>query len=179
VADSQKEDNQEARQGPVTPERYRQVLGRFPTGVTLVTGMDGDEPLAIVIGSFVSVSIDPPLVGFFIGSNARTWQRIRKGGSFCVNVLADDQVDMAEAFFARERDPWEGTDWVPGLSGSPVIPSCVASIDCSMFDLMDAGDHYFVVGEVIDLRDHGTGGSPLVFLGGSYGPVGASFRLGP
>ena len=61
-----------ARKGDITPEAYRQVLGRSPTGVTLVTGMDGDEPLAIVIGSFVSVSMDPPLVGFLTGSNART-----------------------------------------------------------------------------------------------------------
>lgn len=165
-------DDRSARGGEITPEAYRQVLGRFPTGVTLVTGMDGDEPLAVVIGSFVSVSMDPPLVGFLTGSDARTWPRIGASDSFCVNVLADDQADLANAFFTRDGDPWEGTGWVPALTGSPVIPSCVASIDCSIFDVMEAGDHLFVVGEVIDLRDHETGGSPMVFLGGSYGSFG-------
>ena len=172
------QDNHETRKGDITPEAYRQVLGRFPTGVTLVTGMDGDEPLAVVIGSFVSVSMEPPLVGFLTGADARTWPRIRAGGSFCANVLADDQVDLANAFFTRDGDPWEGTSWVPALSGSPVISACVASIDCSVFDAMEAGDHSFVVGEVVDLKDHETGGSPLVFLGGSYGSFGPSVGSG-
>ncbi|MBC8194890.1 MAG: flavin reductase family protein [Acidimicrobiia bacterium] len=171
-------DAQESQQGGITPDRYREVLGRFPTGVTLVTGMDGDEPLAVVIGSFVSVSMDPPLVGFLTGSEARTWPRIRASGSFCVNVLADDQADLANAFFTRDGDPWEGTGWVPGHSGSPVIPACVASIDCSVFDVMEAGDHLFVVGAVVDLKDHGTDGSPMVFLGGSYGSFDTSSGSG-
>ena len=80
---------------------YRKVLGRYPTGVTLVTGIDNDEPLAIVIGSFTSVSMDPPLVGFFIGTGSQTWKRIEKSGSFCVNVLTDQQVELSNGFFRK------------------------------------------------------------------------------
>ena len=147
---------------------YRKVLGRYPTGVTLVTGMDGDEPLAMVIGSFVSVSMDPPLVGFLPGKNSHTWPRIEISGSFCVNVLSDSQEDLSNAFFRKDGDPWEKTGWVPAVSGSPAIPSCLAAIDCAIHDVVDAGDHWFVLGRVTDLS-YVDEGLPLVFLGGRYG----------
>ena len=152
----------------IAGDLYRKVLGRYPTGVTLVTGIAGDEPLAMVIGSFVSVSMDPPLVGFLPGRNSNTWPRIEASGSFCINVLSDAQEALANAFFRREGDPWEGTGWVPATSGSPAIPSCLASIDCSINDVVDAGDHLFVMGLITDLS-HVDEGSPLVFLGGRYG----------
>jgi len=152
---------------------YRKVLGCYPTGVTLVTAVDDGEPVAMVIGSFVSVSMEPPLVGFLPGKTSLTWPRIEAGGSFCVNVLSDRQVELADAFFAGDGDPWGGTGWVPAASGSPVIPACLASIDCSIREVVDAGDHWFVVGEVTDLS-HVDEGSPLVFLGGEYGSFGRS-----
>ncbi len=147
---------------------YRKVLGRYPTGVTLVTGMDEDEPLAIVIGSFTSVSMSPPLVGFFIGAGSETWQRIEKTGSFGVNILSDEQADLSNGFFQKERDPWEGTEWEPMASGSPMIPSCLANIDCSIHEVSEAGDHFFVSG-LVEEAIYNNVGSPLVFLGGKYG----------
>ena len=148
---------------------YRKVLGRYPTGVTLVTGCDDGEPLAMVIGSFVSVSMDPPLVGFLPGKGSYTWPRIEASGSFCVNVLSDGQQDLSNAFFRKDGDPWEGTGWQPAEgTGSPAIPSCLASIDCTVHEVVDAGDHRFVMGRVIGVT-HVDEGSPLVFLGGKYG----------
>ena len=147
---------------------YRKVLGRYPTGVTLVTGMDETEPLAIVIGSFTSVSMSPPLVGFFIGTGSQTWQRIEKSGSFGVNILSDEQVDLSNGFFQKERDPWEGTGWESMASGSPMIPSCLANIDCSIHEVSEAGDHFFVSG-LVEEAIYKDVGSPLVFLGGKYG----------
>ena len=97
---------------------YRKGMGRYPTGGTLVTGRDGDEPLAMVIGSFVSVSMEPPLVGFLPGRNSNTWPRIQASGSFCINVLSDAQEDLANAFFRRGRDPWDGTGWGPATTSS-------------------------------------------------------------
>jgi len=148
---------------------YRKVLGRYPTGVTLVTAMDGEEPMAMVIGSFVSVSMDPPLVGFLPGKGSYTWGRMEGAGAFCVNVLADDQADLSNAFFRKDGDPWEGTGWQPAAAtGSPAIPSCLASIDCTVHEVVDAGDHWFVMGRVVGVS-HVDEGSPLVFLGGRYG----------
>ena len=77
----------------IGPKVFRNVLGHFPTGVTVVTGMDGDEPAGLTIGSFTSVSLDPPMVGFLPGKGSSTWEAIQKSGSFCVNVLGNHQAD--------------------------------------------------------------------------------------
>ncbi len=157
------------RDGPdVQPDLYREVLGRLPTGVTLVTGLADGEPLGIVIGSFVSVSMDPPLVGFLPGKSSRTWPRIEDTGSFCVNVLSDQQADLSNSFYSRDGGAWEESGWVPAPSGSPAIPTCAAWIDCQVHEVVDAGDHWFVMGRVTHLEPGGAG-SPLVFLGGRYG----------
>ena len=155
--------------GEIDGDLYRKVLGRYPTGVTLVTAMDGGDPLAMVIGSFVSVSMDPPLVGFLPGKESYTWSRMSSSEGFCVNVLSDTQADLANAFFRKDSDPWEGSDWQPAeVTGSPAIPSCLASIDCKVHEVVDAGDHWIVMGEVVAVS-HVDDGSPLVFLGGKYG----------
>lgn len=162
------------REGPpeIGGDLYRDVLGRYPTGVTLITAMDDEEPLAMVIGSFVSVSMDPPLVGFLPGKDSYTWGRMQGARSFCVNVLAESQADLSNAFFRKDVDPWEMVEWHPSEgTGSPMIPSCLASIDCVEHEVVDAGDHWFVLGRVVGLS-HVDEGLPLVFLGGRYG----SFR---
>ena len=155
--------------GEIDGDLYRKVLGRYPTGVTLVTAMDGEDPLAMVIGSFVSVSMDPPLVGFLPGKESYTWGRMSTSKGFCVNVLSDTQTDLSNAFFRKDSNPWEGSGWQPAeVTGSPAIPSCLASIDCMVREVVDAGDHWFVMGEGVAVS-HGDEGSPLVFLGGKYG----------
>ena len=155
--------------GEIDGDLYRKVLGRYPTGVTLVTAMDGEDPVAMVIGSFVSVSMDPPLVGFLPGKESYTWGRMSSSKGFCVNVLSDTQTDLSHAFFRKDSDPWEGSGWQPAeVTGSPAIPSCLASIDCMVREVVDAGDHWFVMGEVVAVS-HVDEGSPLVFLGGKYG----------
>jgi 3-hydroxy-9,10-secoandrosta-1,3,5(10)-triene-9,17-dione monooxygenase reductase component len=169
VADAVTEENASEDTSGIDGDLYRKVLGRYPTGVTLVTAMDGDEPLAMVIGSFVSVSMDPPFVGFLPGKESHTWGRMSSSDGFCVNVLSDAQADLSNAFFRKDVDPWEGTGWQPTeVTGSPAIPSCLASIDCTVHEVVDAGDHWFVMGRVVGVS-HVDEGSPLVFLGGKYG----------
>jgi flavin reductase (DIM6/NTAB) family NADH-FMN oxidoreductase RutF len=169
VADENPGENSSGILNEIDGDLYRKVLGRYPTGVTLVSAMDGDEPLAMVIGSFVSVSMDPPLVGFLPGKESHTWGRMSSSGGFCVNVLSDAQADLSNAFFRKDGDPWEGTGWQPAdVTGSPAIPSCLASIDCAVHEVVDAGDHWFVMGRVVGVS-HVDEGSPLVFLGGKYG----------
>src|SRR5689334_14305650 len=96
-----------------TPARYfRDVLGNFPTGVVVVTaqGRDG-EPLAMVVGSFSSVSLDPPMVMFLADQGSSTFPKIREAGHFAVNVLASDQVGLCRAMAARGADRFAGVDW--------------------------------------------------------------------
>jgi 3-hydroxy-9,10-secoandrosta-1,3,5(10)-triene-9,17-dione monooxygenase reductase component len=147
---------------------YRKVLGRYPTGVTVVTAMDGDEPVAMVIGSFVSVSLDPPLVGFLPGKSSTTWPRMVPGARFCVSVLADDQLPVCTAFFRKDVDPWEVVTWSVGETGCPIIDGALAYVDCTLHEVVDAGDHWMVFGRVVDTGARADG-SPLLFLGGGYG----------
>lgn len=147
---------------------FRKVLGHYPTGVTIVTATEADEPVAMVIGSFVSVSLDPPLVGFLPGKSSTTWPRIESAGSFCVNVVGDDQLDLAHAFFRKEVDPFQACGWDTTRSGSPRIAGSHAWIDCAIESVLDAGDHWMVLGRVLSMDCEDEGG-PLLFFGGAYG----------
>lgn len=148
--------------------RYRTVLGHFPTGVTVVTADADDGPVGITIGSFTSVSLDPPLVGFLPGKASDRWPAIERAGSFCVNVLAEDQADLCWAFAKESDDTFAGIDWRAAPSGSPILPDVLAWMDCTIHDVVDEGDHWFVVGLVTMLeseREHG----PLLFFRGTLG----------
>src|SRR5213076_1713460 len=101
---------------------YRQVLGHFPTGVTVITAMGADgKPAGFAVGSFFSVSLDPPLVGFCAGKGSSSWPGIREAGVFCVNVLAVDQEAACRAFSSKVDDKFAGLGWTPASSGSPKL----------------------------------------------------------
>lgn len=155
---------------------FRMVLGHFPTGVTVVTGMaDGDRPHGFTIGSFTSVSLDPPLVGFLPQKDSETWALMSDAGSFCVNVLSDQQSDLCWKFAksGTEMTRFDGVAWHPAPSGAPIIERAVAWIDCRVEEVYEMGDHYFVLGRVVALdadpdRD-GLPPKPLVFYRGTIG----------
>jgi 3-hydroxy-9,10-secoandrosta-1,3,5(10)-triene-9,17-dione monooxygenase reductase component len=151
----------------VTPERFREVLGHVPTPVVVVTAAGAEGPAALAIGSFVSVSLEPLLVGFFPAKTSSSWPIIRSAGRFCVNVLADDQTSLSQAFAARGGDKFANVAWRPGPSGAPVLEDCVVWIDCDLEAEIDAGDHVMVLGKVTALelaRD----AHALVFHRGDY-----------
>ena len=148
--------------------KYRQVLGHFPTGVTVITAMEGDAPVGLAVGSFSSVSLEPALVGFFATHSSSTWPKIRAAGSFCVNILAEEQEEVCRRFAMSGGDKFAGLGWSPAGSGCPLIHGALAWIDCDIDQVVDAGDHVLVLGAV---RDLGVGheGGPLVFFRGGYG----------
>lgn len=148
--------------------RFRQVLGRFATGVTVVTGLARGEPVGLAVNSFTSVSLEPPLVAFCVAERSRTWPRLRSEGNFCVNILAEDQEALSRAFAGRPPDRFLGVGWRPGRSGAPILAGVVAWIECAVEAEHAAGDHVIVVGRVQDL-DVGHEGRPLVFYRGGYG----------
>jgi flavin reductase (DIM6/NTAB) family NADH-FMN oxidoreductase RutF len=157
----------------IDPQTYRQVLGHFPTGVTVVTGIDLGEPVGFTIGSFTSVSLDPPLVGFLPMIDSDRWQRIRRSGAFCVNVLAADQAALCWNFSKSSiTDPFEGVAWRPApATGSPHIEGSIAWIDCEIHQVVDAGDHHFVMGTVCELGhvEAAHEPAPLLFYRGKLG----------
>ncbi len=148
--------------------RYRQVLGHFATGVTVVTGMDAGHPVGLAVNSFTSVSIAPPLVAFCVSIRSSTWPRLRPFAVFCVNILADDQEHVSRAFAAHGPDRFEGIGWRPSPAGAPILAGALAWLDCTVDAEHPAGDHDIVVGRVRALGVEHEGG-PLVFYRGGYG----------
>jgi 3-hydroxy-9,10-secoandrosta-1,3,5(10)-triene-9,17-dione monooxygenase reductase component len=148
--------------------RFRQVLGHFPTGVTVVTGAANGTPAGLTIGSFTSVSLDPPLVGFFPGRTSSSWPVIDASGAFCVNVLSEHQHELCWRFAREIDDKFDGVAWRPGATGSPIIDGVVAWIDCDIDKVVEAGDHWFVMGRVRELGVEGDHG-PMLFFRGQLG----------
>jgi 3-hydroxy-9,10-secoandrosta-1,3,5(10)-triene-9,17-dione monooxygenase reductase component len=146
---------------------YRQVLGHFPTGVTVVAGVADGEPVGLAVGSFFSLSIEPALVGFCVGKSSNSWKAMEPSGSFCVNILAADQEDVCRVFAASGDDKFATIGWTKTESGSPQINDVLAWIDCDVEAVHDGGDHHIVVGRVRGL-DVEHEGNPLVFFRGGY-----------
>ena len=164
------EDDVEATSAPtIDSARFRQVLGHFATGITIVTGMDGDEPVGLTCGSFFSVSLDPPLVAFSPAKSSTSWPRIQSSGAFCVNVLGQEQEDVCRVFATSGADKFRGIGWKRGASGSPVLGDVLAWIDCRIEAEHDAGDHTIVLGRVIELKVGEESEGPLLFYRGGYG----------
>jgi flavin reductase (DIM6/NTAB) family NADH-FMN oxidoreductase RutF len=160
----------------IDPRHFRNVLGHFPTGVTVVTGLDAaGAPHGITIGSFVSVSLDPPLVGFFPGIASKSWQAIAESGSFCVNILGAGQDELCWKFAkepaAGETSKFAGVDWTPSSTGSPILPSIIGSIDCKVEAVHETGDHLFVIGRVHDMSHADDVDNAMVFFRGKVASV--------
>lgn len=147
--------------------RYRQVLGHFPTGVTVITSAADGVPLGLSVGSFFSVSLQPPLVGFCVGGQSKSWPKIRETGRFCANVLAEDQEDVCRVFASSGGDKFTGLGWRHSLSGSPVLTDVLAWVDCTIQSEHEDGDHRLVIGRVVEL-EVGRETGPLVFFRGGY-----------
>lgn len=151
---------------------FRSVLGHVPTSVVVVTGVNNaGQPFGITIGSFTSVSLDPPLVGFFPGTSSRSWASIRESGRFCVNVLAGSQDELCWTFAKEGDDKFANISWTPSQGGSPVLPGVIASIDCAIESETPAGDHVFVLGrvEALDHIDDAT--DAMIFFRGKVNNV--------
>ncbi len=128
----------------------------------------GAGPVGMAIGSFASVSLDPPLVLFCPGKGSGAWQAIQATGSFCANILGEHQQDVCATFASPVDDRFAGIDWSTDVTGSPVLPGCLGHIDCDIEAVLDGGDHDIVVGRVRSLSVNGDD-RPLLFFKGGYG----------
>jgi flavin reductase (DIM6/NTAB) family NADH-FMN oxidoreductase RutF len=154
----------------IDPRHFRTVLGHVPTGVTVVSGLADGKPVGLTIGSFTSVSLDPPLVGFLPQLTSDSWVAMAPSGRFCVNVLGTDQQELCWSFAksGNEAERFAGVPWHTAPSGAPIIDGVVAWIDCEVEVVHEMGDHVFVLGRVTAL-DVEAGGEPLVFCKGAVG----------
>ena len=148
---------------------FRRVLGHYPTGVCVVTAVEADgTPIGMVVGSFTSVSLDPPLVAFFPTKSSGSWPRLQAVGKFCVNVLASDQLPLCRQIAGPGPDKFAGLSHRVSANGSPILDDVVAWIDCTLDAVHEAGDHYIALGRVVALEVDRPG-SPLLFFQGNYG----------
>jgi flavin reductase (DIM6/NTAB) family NADH-FMN oxidoreductase RutF len=151
----------------IEPRRFRAALGRFATGVTVVTTARDGEVHAMTANAFTSVSLDPPLVAFLPDKASTSWPRIREAGSFCANVLSAGQEAVSRQFARSGGNKFRGIDWTPAPSGAPIIAGAVAWVDCDIEQVFESGDHYIVIGRVRDLAVASTD-LPLTFWQGRY-----------
>lgn len=156
--------------------RFRDCIGSFATGVTIVTAKDGDEHAGMTLNSFTSVSLDPLLVLISLGHETRTLALVRRSGRFAVSILHREQQGIARDFavngavFAADHTAVEN-------SGFVTVSNALATVRCHVESIVPAGDHDVVIGAVVDFD--ATEGEPLVFHRGSFGMLGKTFPAAP
>lgn len=144
-------------------ENFRTGLSHFGSGIVIVTSIDDDgSPIGMTVGSFTSISMEPPLVGFFAAHTSTTLPRVLARHAFCANVLAEPQHGIARAFARSGADKFNGVDWTPGIDGAPRLAGAHAWIDCRLEHSSAYGDHDLVVGAVGALVVPGES-DPLLF----------------
>lgn len=145
----------------------RAALGRFATGVTIVSCVDDNGAfVGLTANSFNSLSLDPPLVLWSLRDTSPSLPAFVKARRFAVNVLAEAQVDLSRRFAARVEDKFADGAWSLGEHGTPVLAGCVAAFECETVSHQVAGDHRLFVGRVLAFAE--TTLPPLVFQGGHY-----------
>jgi len=151
-------------------QAYRHVLGHYPTGVCAITARsDEGAPIAMIVGTFTAVSIDPPLVGFLPAKTSSSWSSIEKAGRFCANILGADQLAECRQLSGRGCDKYADIEFGMSDGGSPILDKAVAWIDCAIDRVIDAGDHHFVLGRVLSMDVARTADDPMVFSRGRFG----------
>jgi len=147
----------------------RAMLANYPTGICVITARNEvGDPVGMVVGTFTSVSLDPPLVGFLPGKQSRSWQQIEEAGRFCVNILAMDQRPVCDQIWKQPTDKFAGLELSFEGDGLPCIAGAVAWIFCDIHGVLDAGDHWFVLGRVTGF-DRAEDRDPILFYRGRYG----------
>jgi flavin reductase (DIM6/NTAB) family NADH-FMN oxidoreductase RutF len=149
--------------------QFRDALGRFATGVAVVTSQIDGVKIAMTVSSFNAVSLRPPLVLFSIGRNAQSFDLWQRAKTFAVMVLQEGQGALSSKFAMAGGKKWHDVVVVPGRTGVPLLPSWLACFECNVYARYDGGDHEIVVGQVVALQhDSRQSLEPLVFYGGRY-----------
>ncbi|MGO4470877.1 flavin reductase family protein [Arthrobacter sp. 2RAF6] len=146
---------------------YRRVLGHVPTSVAVVTAGTRSGPVGMTVGSFTSVSLEPPLIAFFVDKASKTWPRLYEANYFGVNILGQDQSALCKAFSRRAQDRFNEVNWTPSDRGVPLLDDAIVTLECTRFKIDLIGDHYQVVGRVESLELRATD-PPLIFLRGNF-----------
>ena len=150
----------------VLARSLRQSLGRFATGVTVVTCLGDKGPCGITANSFSSVSLDPPLVLWNIAKVSNSLRAYLAAKHFAINVLNAHQSDLSHHFAQSDHTVFKGIEYTVSQHGVPILPDTIACFECRTHEVHDCGDHFIIIGEVEDFRSDDR--EPLLFYGGEY-----------
>ncbi|WP_447590892.1 flavin reductase family protein [Aquipseudomonas campi] len=153
----------------IEPLSFREALGHYASGITVITSHVDDEPIGFTCQSFYSVSMNPPLVSFSVMSSSASYPKIRQAGRFAVNILSGEQVKISNQFARRGTDKWHGVEWQESPLGNPLIAGSLHWLDCEIHAEHAAGDHMIVIGEVKALNlQEAAATQPLLYFKGQY-----------
>ena len=152
----------------ISKEQFRSVMGRFASGVTIVTTNDTEkQPWGMTVSAFSSLSLDPPLALVCIDSRSSCLDTMRRAGCFAVNILSAGQQDVSTRFATNTEDRFAEIQWQPGgAMGCPILDGCAASMECELHEVLPGGDHQIVLGKLVDA--HVTDAQPLLYWSGDY-----------
>jgi flavin reductase (DIM6/NTAB) family NADH-FMN oxidoreductase RutF len=153
----------------VSPERFRQALGYWASGVAIVTSRAGERVHGMTVSAFASVSLDPPLVLVCADKTSDTYAMIAEAGFFAVNILSSVQRDLSNRFASKkdEHQRFVGLETREAVTGAPLLPGCLAHLDCQVVAVHDAGDHVIYVGRV-EAVEEDAAREPLLYFQSGY-----------
>jgi flavin reductase (DIM6/NTAB) family NADH-FMN oxidoreductase RutF len=152
---------------PVSKDEFRSAMGRFASGVTVVTiKPEDDKPSGITVSAFSSLSLEPPLILVCVDKRASIHDLLQEGRYFAVNILAEDQEVTSRRFASKDLDRFDGTGYKSGATGAPILDGALAAIECRVAHSYPGGDHTIIVGEVEGVTV--TEGKPLAYFRGGY-----------
>jgi flavin reductase (DIM6/NTAB) family NADH-FMN oxidoreductase RutF len=153
---------------------FRGALGRFLTGVCVVTAADpSGNPVGVTVNAFSSLSLEPPLVLFCIDRQTTALAAYSEGAHFAVNFLSEDQKAISELFAGQDRDKFARSETIDGFGGCKILRSCLASLECRRTETLDGGDHLIVIGQVEHIHV-ASEGAPLAYFRGQYHRLGTA-----
>lgn len=153
---------------------FRRAMGRFPTGVTVMTGYTGDgTPVGVTVSAFTSLSLHPPMILFCLTVGTGSMEAFEPGKAFNVNILAVDQDKLSNQFAGPVEERFTGVAYEPGTLGAPVLPDTAATVECTVDQTFAGGDHYIIVGHVVHVTV-ADDKNPLVYCQSSYFELGES-----
>jgi len=163
----------------ISDVEFKSVMGRFSTGVTVVTTCDGDRPAGVTVNTFASISLNPPLVMVSIDKRSHMHDLTAHMGFFAVNILGADQQEVSRRFAGQtgdRNDRFRQTSFHAGKTGAPILDDAIAHVECRVVEVYPAGDHSIFLGQVEALG--ASAGEPLVYYRARYGVFTADVDAG-
>ncbi|GBD47108.1 flavin reductase family protein [Methylopila sp. Yamaguchi] len=163
----------EAGEDPIDPRAFRRAAGCFATGVSIVAAKDElGRRVGVTANSFVSVSLDPPLISVALARSLSSMPAFERASHFGISVLGEEQADCAMRFASRGADKWAGTPSAAGVCGAPLIRDAIATFECARYAMHDGGDHHILIGRVLKLTS-APSRRPLLFHAGAFATLSA------